>query len=61
MAQGSGTYSGEVNLPRKPPKRGITMLPDNGYLVLAFKRNNPVCGLCIVMFAIQFAKRYDEI
>lgn len=41
MAQGSGTYSGEVTSLAKPPKRDTGMLPEDGHLVLAFKADNP--------------------
>lgn len=32
MTQGSGTYSGKVNLLKEPPKRDITMLPEDRWI-----------------------------
>lgn len=69
MAQGSGTYDGEVTSLAKPPKRDTAMLPEDGYLVIAFKTDNPGAWLmhCHIGwhtergFAIQFVERYDEI
>lgn len=69
MAQGSGTYSGEVTSLAKPPKRDTGMLPEDGHLVLAFKADNPDVWLMHYHIgwhtedgiAIQFVERYDEI
>ncbi|KAJ5092447.1 hypothetical protein NUU61_007317 [Penicillium alfredii] len=69
VAQGSGTYSGAGPTLAKPPKRDTAMLPENGYLVLAFKTDNPGVWLmhCHIGwhteegFAIQFVERYGEI
>jgi FtsP/CotA-like multicopper oxidase with cupredoxin domain len=41
LAQGSRTYTGDVTTLASPPKRDTAMLPDNGYLVIAFKTDNP--------------------
>ncbi|CAD0085750.1 unnamed protein product, partial [Aureobasidium vineae] len=41
LAQGSGDYSSsDLNL-SNPPRRDVAILPDSGYLVLAFKTDNP--------------------
>ncbi|KAJ5630645.1 uncharacterized protein N7484_010745 [Penicillium longicatenatum] len=69
MAQGSGTYDGDVTSLARPPKRDTAMLPSDGHLVIAFKTDNPGAWLmhCHIGwhteegFAIQFVERYDEI
>lgn len=69
VAQGTGTYDGEITTLAKPPKRDTAMLPENGYLVIAFKTDNPGAWLmhCHIGwhteegFAIQFIERYNEI
>ncbi|KAJ5898494.1 hypothetical protein N7504_008782 [Penicillium tannophilum] len=69
MAQGSGTYDGEVTSLASPPKRDTAMLPSDGHLVIAFKTDNPGAWLmhCHIGwhteegFAIQFVERYNEI
>lgn len=69
LAQGSGTYTGDVTTLPTPPKRDTAMLPENGYLVIAFKTDNPGAWLmhCHIGwhteegFAIQFVERYSEI
>ncbi|KAJ5777184.1 hypothetical protein N7520_000430 [Penicillium odoratum] len=69
MAQGTGTYDGEVTSLASPPKRDTAMLPADGHLVIAFKTDNPGAWLmhCHIGwhteegFAIQFVERYDEI
>lgn len=69
LAQGSGTYDGDVTSLAKPPKRDTAMLPEDGYLVIAFKTDNPGAWLlhCHIGwhteegFSIQFVERYDEI
>lgn len=44
LAQGSGDFnSSNLNL-SNPPRRDVAILPDSGYLVLAFKTDNPVSG-----------------
>ncbi|CAI7651201.1 hypothetical protein N7533_012970 [Penicillium manginii] len=69
VAQGTGTYDGEITTLARPPKRDTAMLPENGYLVIAFKTDNPGAWLmhCHIGwhteegFAIQFIERYNEI
>ncbi|KAJ6006465.1 hypothetical protein N7451_004409 [Penicillium sp. IBT 35674x] len=69
MAQGSGTYDGDVTSLARPPKRDTAMLPADGHLVIAFKTDNPGAWLmhCHIGwhteegFAIQFVERYGEI
>lgn len=69
MAQGSGTYDGDVTSLASPPKRDTAMLPSDGHLVIAFKTDNPGAWLmhCHIGwhteegFAIQFVERYSEI
>lgn len=42
LAQGSGSYSSSADLSTtNPPRRDVAMLPASGYLVLAFKTDNP--------------------
>lgn len=46
LAQGSGTYSSNVSLTlTNPPRRDTAMLPGSGYLVIAFKTDNPSAWL----------------
>lgn len=69
LAQGSGTYTGDITTLTTPPKRDTAMLPENGYLVIGFKTDNPGAWLmhCHIGwhteegFAIQFVERYSEI
>jgi hypothetical protein len=49
MAQGSGTYDGEVTSLAKPPKRDTAMLPGMGTWLLLSRRITRVRGLCIVI------------
>ncbi|GLI73220.1 hypothetical protein PoHVEF18_001434 [Penicillium ochrochloron] len=70
LAQGSGTYSGssDITSVTNPPRRDVAMLPSSGYLVVAFKTDNPGAWLmhCHIGwhteegFAIQFLERYEE-
>ncbi|KAJ5167971.1 Cupredoxin [Penicillium canariense] len=70
LAQGSGTYSGSSDITSltNPPRRDVAMLPSSGYLVVAFKTDNPGTWLmhCHIGwhteegFAIQFLERYEE-
>lgn len=70
LAQGSGTYSGSSDIASltNPPRRDVAMLPSSGYLVVAFKTDNPGAWLmhCHIGwhteegFAIQFLERYEE-
>ncbi|KAF2765815.1 hypothetical protein EJ03DRAFT_385072 [Teratosphaeria nubilosa] len=71
LAQGYGTYA-DVNpalQTTNPPRRDVTMLPANGYVVLAWQADNPGVWLahCHIGwhteegFALQFVERYDEI
>lgn len=71
LASGSGTYaSASPTLQTdNPPRRDVAMLPASGYLVIAFKADNPGAWLahCHIGwhteegFALQFVERYDEI
>ena len=68
LAQGSGTYTGDVTTLATPPKRDTAMLPENGYLVIAFKTDNPSAWLMYCHIGwhteegfIQFVERYSEI
>ncbi|KAG6354548.1 hypothetical protein INS49_004565 [Diaporthe citri] len=71
LAQGSGTYTSgttALNLDN-PPRRDTAMLPASGYLVLAFKTDNPGAWLmhCHIGwhtsegFAMQWIVRQDEV
>ncbi|OOQ81990.1 putative multicopper oxidase protein [Penicillium brasilianum] len=70
LAQGSGTYSKSSDLTSltNPPRRDVAMLPSLGYLVVAFKTDNPGAWLMHYHigwhteegFAIQFLERYEE-
>lgn len=54
---------------KTPPRRDVAMLPSNGYLVLAFKTDNPGAWLmhCHIAWhvsqglAVQFLERKSEI
>lgn len=70
LAQGTGTYSSSITLNLdNPPRRDTAMLPSSGYLVIAFKTDNPGAWLmhCHIGwhasegFSLQFIERYDEI
>lgn len=70
LAQGTGTYSASADLSTtNPPRRDVAMLPASGYLVVAFKTDNPGAWLmhCHIGwhtsegFAIQFIERESEI
>ncbi|KAK7419376.1 hypothetical protein QQX98_003328 [Neonectria punicea] len=70
LAQGSGTYSSSVTLnTSNPPRRDTAMLPSSGYLVMAWKTDNPGVWLmhCHIGwhtsegFAVQFIERRSEI
>ncbi|KAK6224209.1 hypothetical protein LQW54_000358 [Pestalotiopsis sp. IQ-011] len=71
LAQATGTYSATnvtLNLDN-PIRRDVAMLPPSGYLVLAWKTDNPGVWLmhCHIGwhtsegFALQFVERFDEI
>jgi Multicopper oxidase len=69
LAQGTGTYnSSDIGTLTDPPRRDVAILPGSGYLVVAFKTDNPGAWLmhCHIGwhteegFAIQFLERYDE-
>lgn len=69
LAQGTGTYSSsDIGTLINPPRRDVAMLPSAGYLVIAFKTDNPGAWLmhCHIGwhteegFAIQFLEQYDE-
>ncbi|KAJ5213423.1 hypothetical protein N7449_000592 [Penicillium cf. viridicatum] len=69
LAQGTGTYSSsDITSLTNPPRRDVAMLPGSGYLVVAFKTDNPGAWLmhCHIGwhteegFAIQFLERYSE-
>lgn len=70
LAQGAGNYSASIPLNLvNPPRRDVALLPANGYLVLAFKTDNPGVWLmhCHIGwhvtegFAMQFVERAAEI
>lgn len=70
LAQGSGTYNSSVSLALDNPlRRDTAMLPGSGYLVIAFKTDNPGAWLmhCHIGwhtsegFALQFVERRSEI
>lgn len=71
LASGTGTYSSDnVTLSLdNPPRRDTALLPASGYLVLAFKTNNPGAWLmhCHIGwhtsegFAMQWIVMEDEI
>jgi FtsP/CotA-like multicopper oxidase with cupredoxin domain len=68
LAQGYNPYNGSM-VTKNPPRRDTAMLPQNGYLLLAWQTNNPGAWLmhCHIGwhveegFALQFIERYDEI
>lgn len=69
LAQGTGTYSSsDITQLTNPPRRDTAMLPSLGYLVVAFKTDNPGAWLmhCHIGwhteegFAIQFLERWEE-
>ncbi|TVY46600.1 Laccase [Lachnellula occidentalis] len=71
LAQDTGTYDAStVTLSlTNPPRRDVAMLPAGGYLVIAFKTDNPGAWLmhCHIGwhtsegFALQIVERYSEI
>ncbi|KAI7460895.1 Laccase-3 [Hortaea werneckii] len=71
LASGTGTYaSSNATLnTSNPPRRDTAMLPGSGYLVIAFKADNPGAWLCHCHiawhtsegFALQSVERRDEI
>ncbi|KAK2037572.1 multicopper oxidase [Colletotrichum somersetense] len=70
LAQGSGTYSSSVALnTANPARRDTAMLPASGFIVMAWKTDNPGAWLmhCHIGwhtsegFAMQFVERYSEI
>jgi FtsP/CotA-like multicopper oxidase with cupredoxin domain len=69
LAQGTGTYSSsDITTLTNPPRRDTAVLPSSGYLVVAFKTDNPGAWLmhCHIGwhteegFAIQFLERWEE-
>ncbi|KAK2053050.1 multicopper oxidase [Colletotrichum caudatum] len=70
LAQGSGTYSSSVALnTANPARRDTAMLPASGFIVMAWKTDNPGAWLmhCHIGwhtsegFSMQFVERYSEI
>lgn len=70
LAQATGTYSDGVTLnTTNPPRRDTAMLPARGYVVIAFKTDNPGIWLmhCHIGwhtsmgFAVQFLERAAEV
>ncbi|KAI0481955.1 multicopper oxidase [Xylariaceae sp. FL0804] len=70
LAQGTGTYSSSTSLNlNNPARRDVAMLPGSGYLVLAWKTDNPGVWLmhCHIGWhtseglALQWVERADEI
>lgn len=68
LAQGNGTFNGMTNT-INPPRRDTALLHSYGYLIVAFKTDNPGVWLmhCHIGwhteegFALQFLERKDEI
>lgn len=72
LASGSGTFDTSTSLSSlnlsNPPRRDVALLPANGYLVLAFKADNPGAWLmhCHIGwhteegFSLQIVERMDE-
>jgi len=68
LAQGNGTFNGVTNT-INPPRRDTALLHSHGYLLIAFKTDNPGVWLmhCHIGwhteegFALQFLERKDEI
>ncbi|KAJ5663179.1 Cupredoxin [Penicillium longicatenatum] len=68
LAQGNGTFNGITNT-INPPRRDTALLHNHGYLIIAFKTDNPGVWLmhCHIGwhteegFALQFLERKDEI
>lgn len=70
LAQGTGSYNTSITLNLdNPPKRDTAMLVRQGYLVIAWKNDNPGIWLmhCHIAwhqatgFALQFIERYSEV
>jgi len=71
LASGTGTYADAAPTlnTANPPRRDVDMLPASGYLVIAFKADNPGVWLCHCHigwhtgegFALQFVERETEI
>lgn len=71
LASGTGTYADAAPTLQtsNPPRRDVDMLPASGYLVIAFKADNPGVWLahCHIGwhtgegFALQYVERYSEI
>lgn len=68
LAQGTGTYaSSDLGSLTNPPRRDVATLPGSGYLVLAFKTDNPGVWLmhCHIGWhtseglALQFVEQYS--
>lgn len=68
LAQGTGTYNASNLSPSSnPPRRDVALLPAGGYLVLAFKTDNPGAWLmhCHIGWhtnmglALHFVEQYD--
>ncbi|KAJ5894471.1 hypothetical protein N7495_006162 [Penicillium taxi] len=68
LAQGNGIWNGSM-ITQNPPRRDTAMLPPSGWLLLAWKTDNPGAWLmhCHIGWhvneglALQFIERYDEI
>jgi FtsP/CotA-like multicopper oxidase with cupredoxin domain len=70
LGQGFGLLDGTVNLTlSNPPRRDVATLPLNGYMIMAFKTDNPGAWLMHCHIAahsseglgLQFVERQDEI
>ncbi|KAI9836049.1 MAG: hypothetical protein M1819_001660 [Sarea resinae] len=69
LDSGTGTYNSSIETVTNPPRRDVAMLPGSGYLILAFKTDNPGAWLmhCHIGwhseegFALQFLERQSEI
>lgn len=60
LAQGSGTYSGSSDLTSltNPPRRDVAMLPSLGYLVVAFKTDNPGAVVDALSYRLAYGRRF---
>jgi len=70
VAQGFGPLNNTVNLTlTNPPRRDVATVPLNGYMIMAFKTDNPGAWLMHCHIAahsseglgLQFVERQDEI
>lgn len=53
LAQGYGDFSEDDLSLTNPPRRDVAMLPESGYLVMAFKTDNPGAWLCHCTYSLS--------